>query len=121
MLMHNRYIGCIFVCLVAHGRVIERDANGTSVMAIVLANDRLAVELPETGVMVGASSHQVGRVGAKSAVPNPSLMAMQRRLKREGIRIAVCGAGKLVLRRDVVRLRGVDGPDAGCVVGGAGS
>jgi hypothetical protein len=45
---------------------------------------------------------------------------MQRRLEREGGRIALGGARQLVARLDIMWLGGVDGPDARCVVGAAG-
>lgn len=69
--------------------------------------------------MVGARSHQVSRVGGEGAVPDPALVSVERRLEREGVGVAVGGAGQVVLHGDVVRLRGVDGPDPGRVVGTA--
>lgn len=62
--------------------------------------------------MVRAGRHQVGRVRAEGAVPDPALVARQRRLERERLRLAL-----------LVQLGGLVGvhlPDLGGVVGGAG-
>lgn len=91
------------------GVVIEGDTDGASVVAIVLANDLLAVELPEPGIVVGTGRHQVGRIGAERAVPDPALVAREGGLERERLRLLVGG-----------RLKVLDLPDAGGVVGAAG-
>lgn len=47
-------------------------------------------------------------------------MAVQGRLERECGRVALGGGGELVAGLQVVGHRGVERPDAGCVVGGTG-
>jgi hypothetical protein len=89
-------------------------------MPVVLPNDALAIQLPQPRIMITTRRDQVRRVCAKRAVPDPSLVAAQRRLEREGVGIAICGGGSEV-GRGLVRVRLVDGPDAGGVVGAAGS
>lgn len=92
--------------------VVQRDADGATVVAVVLADDLLAVQLPQAGVVVGAGGDEVGRVGAEGAVPDPALVARQGGLEREGLWAAgLVGLGGLL---------GVDLPDLGGVVGGAG-
>ena len=65
------------------GVVIEGDADGAAVVAVVLADDLLAVQLPEAGVVVAAGRDEVRAVGAKGAVPDPALVALEGRLQRE--------------------------------------
>lgn len=89
---------------VSHSGVVERDADGAAMMAVVLADDGLAVELPQAGVVVGAGGDEIGGVCAEGAVPDPALVAVERRLEREGVGVAVGGSGQLVLGGDVVRL-----------------
>lgn len=81
-------------------------------MTIVLADDLLAVQLPQARVVVRARRHQVRRVGAKGAVPDPALVARQRGLERE--------RRGLVVLVGLLRLLRVHLPDLGSVVGGAG-
>ena len=101
-------------------RVVERNAHSAPVMPVVLAYDGLAVQLPEASIVIRASGDKVCRVGAKGAVPDPALVAMQGRLEGKGVRVAFCGARELVLGRDVVRGRGVEVPYASRVIRGAG-
>lgn len=65
------------------GVVIEGDADGAAVVAVVLADDLLAVQLPEAGVVVAAGRDEVRAVGAKGAVPDPALVALEGRFQRE--------------------------------------
>ena len=58
-------------------------------MAVVLADDLLAVQLPQPREVVRAGRHQVRRVGAEGAVPNPPLVARQSRLEGERLRLLV--------------------------------
>lgn len=81
-------------------------------MAIVLTNNLLTMQLPQTRIVVRARRDEVGRVGAKRTIPHPALVARQGRLEGKGAQLAVfVGFGDLV---------GVDFPDFGRVVGGAG-
>ena len=103
---------------VTDSRVVERNTDGTAMMSVVLPDDALAAELPKPSIVVRAGCHEIGRVGAEGAVPDPALMAMQRRFKGKGMRIAV--GREIVLCGGVVRLRCVERPDTGGVVGRAG-
>lgn len=85
-----------------------------------MPDDGLAVELPETSVVIRARGNQVRRVCAERAVPDPTLVAVQGSLQREGVGVAIRSARKLVLRRDVVWGIRVQRPDAGSVVGRTG-
>lgn len=92
--------------------IIQSHTYRTPVMSVILPDDLLAVQLPQARVVVGAGRHQVGRVGAEGAVPDPPLVAGQGGLEGEGAReAALVRAGGLV---------DVDLPDLGGVVGGAG-
>lgn len=94
--------------LARFGIVIQRHAHGTSMVSVVLPNDLLAVQLPEARVVIRARRHEVGRVGAKGAVPDPALVSRERRL--EGQRLGpLAGLGRAVL----------DLPNLGRVVGAA--
>jgi hypothetical protein len=63
--------------------IVESNADRTTVVAIVLADNLLGLELPETSVMIATGGDQVGRVGAERAVPNPALVASKRALQLE--------------------------------------
>lgn len=56
-------------------------------MAIVLSNNALAAQLPQTGIMIAASGDQVGTIGAKGTIPHPSLVSLQRRLQGKRVRL----------------------------------
>lgn len=89
------------------GIVVQCHADGAPVVAVVLPDDLLAVQLPEPGVVIGARGDQVGRVCAERAVPDPALVTGEGRL--EGVRL-----GRLVILvngRDVL-----DFPDLGRVI-----
>lgn len=92
--------------------VVQRDADGAAVVAVVLADDLLAVQLPEAGVVVRAGGDEVCGVGAEGAVPHPALVAGQGGLEGERL-----GAAGLVW---LGGLLGVDLPDLGGVIGRAG-
>lgn len=81
-------------------------------MAIVLTNNLLAMQLPQTRVVVRARRDEVGRVGAKCTIPHPALVARQGRLEGEGAQLPI-----FVRFGDLVW---VNFPDFGRVVGGAG-
>lgn len=76
---------------------------------VVLADDLLAVELPQPRVVIRAGCHQVRRVSAEGAVPDPALVARQGCLKRIRPRLLVWGG------LDVLDL-----PDLGRVVSATG-
>lgn len=104
----------------AHGRIVEGDANSAAMVAIVLPDDAPRGDLPQAGIVVGAGGDEVGGVGAERAVPHPALVAVQGDLELERVGLGLGGGGRRVgprLSRLPVR---VDGPDAGGVVGAAG-
>ena len=104
---------------ISHSRIVESNTDSAAVMAVVLPNDTLAVQLPQSSVVVRARRDEVGRVGAKGAVPDPALVAGQRGLEREGVGVTL-GGGSGQVWGCLVRVRLVDGPDACRVVGAAG-
>ena len=54
-------------------------------MSIILPNNLLTLELPESGIVIRAGGDQIGAVGTEGAIPYPTLMARQRRLEGEGL------------------------------------
>lgn len=105
---------------VAHSCIIQRNTNRAPVVPVVLPYDTLTAQLPQPCIVVATSRNQVGAIRTKCAVPDPSLVSMQRRLKWKRRRIALGGCGQGVARLDVVWGGEIDGPDAAGVVGGAG-
>lgn len=89
-------------------------------MSIILPNNLLIPQLPQPRIMITTRCHQIRAIGTKRTIPDPALMSMQRRLQREGSRIALRHAGQVIAGLDVVRGGWVDGPDARGVVGAAG-
>lgn len=92
------------------GIVVERDADGATVVAVILTDDLLRVKLPQARVVIATGGHEVGAIGAEGAVPDPTLVARQGGLEGKGARLGV-GARRLHL---------LDFPDLGGVVGAAG-
>ena len=92
------------------GVVVQRDTDGASVVAVVLTDDLLAVELPEPRIVVAACRNQVGAVCAEGTVPHPALVAGEGRLEGEGLGLILVGDGLHIL----------DLPDLGRMVGTAG-
>jgi hypothetical protein len=45
------------------GIIVQRHADSTTMVPIILADDIFALKLPEASIMVAASGHQVRRVG----------------------------------------------------------
>ena len=98
-------------------------------VAVVLPNDRLALQLPQPRVMIAARRHQVRRVGRESAVPDPALMAVELLLQLKPLRLVralqvrmtveVVGGLRVVVVPAAAAFE-IDSPDAGGVVGGAG-
>jgi hypothetical protein len=84
-------------------------------MAIVLANNSLAMELPQPCKVIRTSGNQVGRVSTESTIPYPPLMLGQSalELERTGFKSSFAGG-----RNHGVKI--LDLPDLGGVVGGAG-
>ena len=87
-------------------------------VAIILPDDRLRVQLPQPGIVVGARGDEVRAVGAEGTVPDPALVGLEGGFERKGAGLALGGEAFVAL--DVVRRGRVDGPDARVVVGGAG-
>lgn len=79
-------------------------------VSIILADNLLAVNLPQPRVMVGTGRHQVRRIRTEGAVPDPSLMAGERCLEGERLRLAFC---RRVNVNDLPDLRGVVGAACG--------
>lgn len=88
--------------------IIQRNANSASVMSVILADDLLAVYLPQPSVVIRARRHQVCRIGTERTVPYPPLVSRKRCLERKWFR---------VLFPFVAGLGIVDLPNLGCVVG----
>lgn len=65
--------------------IVQRNADSSSMMPIILTDDGLTAKLPQSRVMVAAGRHQVGRVGAESAIPHPPLVTCQRRFQGESL------------------------------------
>lgn len=80
-------------------------------VTIILPDDLLCMKLPQTRVVVAASSDQVRRVGREGAVPHPALVAGKRALELERARL-----GRGLARRRDHRLQVLDLPDLGRVV-----
>jgi hypothetical protein len=103
--------------LVAHSGIVERHTDCPAMVTVVLSDDALSTQLPEPRVMVRAACNQIRTVCRESAVPDPSLVAMQRCLQRESSRVAGILFREVVRREHVVRSRSIDGPDTCGVVG----
>jgi hypothetical protein len=89
--------------------IVKSNTNGSPVMSIVLSDNLLTMQLPQSRVVIRASSYQVRRVGTESAVPYPALVTGEGGL--QGIRL-----GFLVRSGfDVLNF-----PNLGCVVCAAG-
>ena len=53
-------------------------------MTVILTNDALRSQFPETSIMVGTSSDKIGAIGREGTVPYPTLMTMESGFEREG-------------------------------------
>jgi hypothetical protein len=89
-------------------------------MSVVLSNDTLTAQLPQARIVVTARRYEVCTVRTEGAVPHPTLVTVQSGLERKGSRVALSCGRQLVAWLEVVWRRGVEGPDAGGVVGAAG-
>lgn len=78
-------------------------------MTLVLANDGLTTQLPQASIMIRARRHQVRGISTKGTVPDPTLMALQRRLERERVDMTVSGR-KVISTGGIVRSGWIDGP-----------
>jgi len=105
----NQFLTCFRI-------IIESYANCASVVAVVLSDDLLAVQFPESSVMVRACRDEIRGIGTEGTVPNPSLMTCQGTLQSErlGFRrvVAACYRNHLFEVLDL--------PDLGRVVCAAG-
>jgi hypothetical protein len=106
--------------LVPNGGVVERHAHDAPVMPVVLAYDALTAELPQPRVVVATCCDQIRAVCTEGAVPDPALVAVQCGLEGESGGVAFGRCGQVVAWLQIVRHAGVERPDAGRVVGGAG-
>lgn len=68
--------------------------------------------------MIRTSGHKIGAVGAERAVPDPSLVRLERCFQRKGSRLALYR--EILIPFDVVRGGRVDGPDSRVMIGRAG-
>jgi len=91
------------------GVVVQSDTDSAAVVAVVLADDLLAVQLPKTRVVVAAGCDKIRAIGTERTVPDPPLVACEGRLQREGLR--------LLTRPN--RLHLLDLPDLGRVISAA--
>lgn len=89
-------------------------------MPVVLAYNALAAQFPKPRVVIAARCDQIRTIRAEGAVPYPALVAMQCGFQGKGSGVPLSGCRQVVARLQVVRHRGVEGPYAGGVVGGAG-
>jgi len=53
-------------------------------VAVVLSDDLLRGQLPESGVVIGACGDKIGTIGAESTVPDPTLMLTQSAFEAKG-------------------------------------
>lgn len=81
-------------------------------VTVILANNLLAMQLPQASIVIRTGRHKIGRVGAERAVPDPALVARQGSLEGERVRVAVVV--------QLGSLLNVHLPDLGGVVRGAG-
>jgi len=89
-------------------------------MSIVLSNNTLTAQLPQPRVVITTRRDQVRAICTECAVPDPALMAVQCGLEGKGGGVAFSGGGQVVAWLQIVGDIRVKGPDACCVVGGAG-
>jgi hypothetical protein len=94
--------------------IIQRHADGAAMVAIVLADDVLALQLPETRIMVRASRNEIRRVGREGAVPNPSLMAIEFLFELEALLLLLVFF--VALQHHGGRILEIHCPDSGGVV-----
>ena len=78
-------------------------------MAVVLSDNKLGVQLPQSRIVIAAGSHQVGTIGTEGTVPYPALVLLKSGLERESLGLRV-GRGRFHL---------LDFPDPGRVIGAA--
>ena len=95
--------------LASFGVVVEGDTDGAAVMAVILTDDLLTVQLPQPRIMVAAGCDQVRTIGTECTVPDPSLVAGKGGFQRECIGRRIWGRGFHLLHL----------PDLGRMVGAA--
>jgi len=84
-------------------------------MTIILSNDLLTVQLPQSRIMITARRNQIRTIRTERAIPDPALMAGERALELERLRFGGCLAGGWDHGFEVF-----DFPDLGGVVSAAG-
>lgn len=84
-------------------------------VAIVLTNDGLTREFPQTGVVVRASGDKIRGISTERTVPHPTLMRLQRGLQWKCTRGAF--GGQIFSPFDVVWRIRVNRPNTSGVVG----
>lgn len=57
--------------------VIQGHAHGAAVVSVILPYDGGSAELPQAGVVVGTDGHEVRRVCAERAIPDPALVIVE--------------------------------------------
>jgi len=57
--------------------VVEGNANGPSMMPVILPDDLSSLEFPQPGIVVATNRDKVGRVGGEGAIPDPTLVGLQ--------------------------------------------
>lgn len=97
----------------AFGVVVQCNADSTAMMAVVLPDDLLRAQLPQSRVVVAASCDEVRAIGTESAVPDPALVAIELLLELEAAAVLVAAGGRGAMARQVHR------PDTRRVVCGA--
>lgn len=87
-------------------------------MTIILANNLLTMQFPQTRIMIRTSRDQVCRIRTESTIPDPALMTSQSTLQLEWLRVFLrswCLAWDWQHALEVL-----DFPNLGCVVCRAG-
>lgn len=98
--------------------VVQGNTNQTTMMAVILSDNLLAVKFPQPRIVIRTSSDQIRRVRRESTIPDPSLVASQRTLQLEWLRVHDRSSPS---RNRKLRLNVLHFPDLGGVVSGAGS
>jgi len=114
--------------------VVQCHTHRSSMMAVVLSDDALALQLPQSRIVITARSNQIRTIGTEGAIPNPALVASQSRLQRKALCtlaafFSVLNSGSIGIRQAERVVVGVErqvverrrSPDAGSVVGRASS
>ena len=95
--------------------IIQRHTSRPPMVSNILPYYRLATQFPQPRIMIRACGHQIRTICAEGTIPHPALMCRQRSLKRKCPRLSF--GGQVLVALDVVRSRGINGPDSSVVVG----